>query len=550
MSDHITPEMFYSMFISGAKSLESKKAYINELNVFPVPDGDTGTNMSLTLEYAVSALIKAGRNASLEELGKAVSSGALRGARGNSGVIMSQLIRGFSKELSGLSYLDKRSAAKCAESAALMARRAVASPKEGTILTVADAAAKKASELCENDEISMEAFLKEIIAFSDYTLSRTPEMLAVLKEAGVVDSGGAGLVEFYRGCFEAFCGNAPDYKADNTEIPKITLPGHVMVDSSDIETSDIKFTYCTEFIVDLDRELTLEDRVSFKKFLEELGDSLVFVAAEDMVKVHVHTNHPGLAFEKGLEFGSLTGMKIDNMKEEHAEKLEIEEESRLPLKEFGYVCVCSGEGIKEIFRNLSVDVIVEGGQTMNPSAQDIAKAIKQVRAEGVFVLPNNSNVILTAMQAGQLCPDTEVCVIPTKNIAQGISAVINYLPALSVKENAAHMTEEIKNIRTAEITAAVRDSENDGFKIKNGDYMALSDGHVIAENAGIKACACAALKEISDEDTGVISIYYGKAEDEELANELAEYAQQICPDADAEIIFGGQPVYDLLISAE
>ena len=549
MSEYITAEIFSEMFISGTRSLEEQKAYINELNVFPVPDGDTGTNMSLTLNSALAELSKLRAPYSLSQAAAALSNGALHGARGNSGVIMSQLIRGFSMGIEDKESLDKAAAAKSMRLADEMARKAVANPKEGTILTVARAGAKKADELCGKD-IGMEAFFKEIIAYCDYTLSRTPEMLPVLKEAGVVDSGGQGLLEFLKGAYKAFSGNAPEYEIKSDDIVKMSFTSHVIVDSSDIETSDIKFTYCTEFIVDLDEPLSLEKRVAFKKYLEELGDSLVFVCTDEMAKIHVHTNHPGLAFEKGLQFGSLSSMKIDNMKQEHKEKLEIEEESRLPLKEYGFVSVCSGEGIKEIFKNLSVDVIVEGGQTMNPSAEDIAGAVKKTGAASVFVLPNNSNVILTASQAKELCPDTEVLVIPTKNAAEGISAVIDYQPALSAKDNAAHMAKAIENIKTAEVTTSIRDSEVEGVKIKKDDYMALSGGHIITSCKDLKECALKAAGNICDEDTGVISIYYGAGTDEGLAGEVADAIGEMFEDADTDLICGGQPVYEFIISAE
>ena len=549
MSEYITPEIFSEMFVSGTRSLEKQKAYINELNVFPVPDGDTGTNMALTLNSAIGALAKLNEPYSLNEAARAVSNGALHGARGNSGVIMSQLIRGFSKGTEGLESLDKVSVARSMQIADEMARKAVADPKEGTILTVARSAAKKANEICK-DDISMEAFFKEIIAYSDYTLSRTPEMLPVLKEAGVVDSGGQGLLEFFKGAYAAFTGSAPEYEIKSDDIVKMSFSSHVIVDSSDIETSDIKFTYCTEFIVDLDEPLSLERRVAFKKYLEQLGDSLVFVCTDEMAKIHVHTNHPGLAFEKGLEFGSLSSMKIDNMKQEHKEKLEIEEENRLPLKEYGFVSVCSGSGIKEIFNNLSVDVIVEGGQTMNPSAEDIARAAKKAGASSVFVLPNNSNVILTASQAKELCPDIELLVIPTKNAAEGISAVIDYQPALNAKDNAVHMTKAIENIKTAEITTSIRDSEIEGVKIRKDDYMALSGGHMITSCTDLKECALKAAGAICDEDTEIISIYYGADTDEDLAGEVADAIEDLFEDADVDLICGGQPVYEFMISAE
>lgn len=549
MSEYITSEMFAAMFVSGAKSLESEKDYINELNVFPVPDGDTGTNMTMTLDAAVKALAALPEGSSLEKIGRTVSDGALRGARGNSGVIMSQLIRGFAKGLEGKETLDKKTAADAAASADEMARKAVADPKEGTILTVAGAAAKKAGELCGED-ISMEDFVKEIAAYSEYILSRTPEMLPVLKEAGVVDSGGQGLVEFIKGAYKALSGRAVQYRPSAGEAAKITLSRHVIVDSSDIETSDIIYTYCTEFVVNLNRKLSEKEHADFRDALEKLGNSLVFVCTDEMVRIHIHTNHPGYAFEKGLEYGPLTGMKVDNMKEEHYEKLAREEENRVQQKEYGFVCVCAGAGIKELFKNLSVDVIVEGGQTMNPSADDIAKAVKSAGARSVFVLPNNPNVILTASQAGKICPGIDVKVIPTKSITEGISAVINYLPALSIEENAAHMEESLKNIKTAQITYAVRDSEAEGIKIKKGDYIALSDGHVVFEDADLKACSLGALKAIADEDSEIISIYYGEGVSEALAREIADSVQSICPDADAELIDGGQPVYGIIISAE
>ena len=550
MSEYITPEMFSAMFISGAQSLRSRKDYINELNVFPVPDGDTGTNMVMTLDAALKALYALPDGASLEKMGRAVSDGALRGARGNSGVIMSQLIRGFAKGLEGKAILDKKTAADAAAIADEMARKAVANPKEGTILTVAGAAAKKARELC-GDDISMEDFLKEIAAYSDYMLGRTPEMLPVLKEAGVVDSGGQGLVEFIKGAYKALTGQAAENKLSaGEEIPGVTYSRHVIVDSSDIETSDIIYTYCTEFIVNPDRKLSEKECSDFRNSLEKLGNSLVFVCTDEMVRIHIHTNHPGFAFEKGLEYGPLTGMKVDNMKEEHYEKLAKEEQNRVQLKEYGFVSVCAGEGIKKLFKDLSVDAVVEGGQTMNPSAEDIAKAIKSTGARSVFVLPNNSNVILTASQAGEICRGIDVKVIPTKNTAEGISAVINYLPALSAEENAAHMEECLKDIKTAQITYAVRDSETEGVKINKGDYMAISEGRVVSEDADLKACALGALKAITDEDSEIISIYYGEGVSEALAREIADAVQSICPDADTELINGGQPVYGIIISAE
>lgn len=550
MPEYITADMFSSMFLSGTRALKAQKAYINELNVFPVPDGDTGTNMALTLDSAIAELSRLSKGFSLEEAGKALTGGALRGARGNSGVILSQLIRGFSKGLSGLANLTREGIAHCLSLADEMARKAVSNPKEGTILTVARAAASRAAELCRQEALSMEAFLKEIIAYADYVLSRTPEMLPVLKEAGVVDSGGKGLVEFFKGTFEAFTGKAPVYDLDREKVSGPVFEGHAGVDSSDIETSNIKYTYCTEFIVNLKEKISSEEEEAFKAYLEGLGDSLVFVSADDMIKIHVHTNHPGRAFEKGLEYGSLTRMKIDNMKEEHEEKLSLEEESRAFEKEYAFVCVCSGEGFKELFKSMSVDVLVEGGQTMNPSASEIASAIKSAKAQSVFVLPNNPNVILTARQARELCPEVNVEVIPTRNIPEGISAVINYVPALSISDNAEHMTKEISNIKTAEITSAIRDSEMEGVKIKKDDYMALSGDHVISENKELSSCVLQALKNMMDEDSEIVSIYYGADVKKDEAEDIAFQAQKNFEEADFEVVFGGQPVYDYVISVE
>lgn len=549
MSDTISAEMFGKMFISGTKSLESKKDTINELNVFPVPDGDTGTNMTLTLVSAIDELSALPEDPSLEMSAKAIAAGALKGARGNSGVILSQLLRGFASGLSDIDELDKAAVAKAAALADEMSRKAVMNPKEGTILTVAKAAADKAGEL-SGEDISMEDFLKEIIAKADLTLSRTPEMLPVLKEAGVVDSGGAGLLEFLKGAYEAYTGTAPNYDINELRRPKQSNAATGHVDSSDIETSDIKFGYCTEFIVNLKKSLSLNEENEFKAFLESIGDSVVFVCTEEVVKIHVHTNHPGLVFEKGLEFGELSGMKIDNMREEHRSKLALESATRSFDKEYAFVSVCSGEGLTELFRNLSVNEIIEGGQTMNPSAEDIAGAIRNTRAENVFVLPNNGNVILTAKQAKELCPEVNVYVIPTRTIPEGISAVINYAPALTASENAAHMEEETGNLKTAVITVAVRDSDIDGISIMKDDHMAVSEGHIVAADKELKSCVLKTLEAITDEDSEIISIYYGEDVSEALAEEIEEEAEKLLPDADIELVNGGQPVYHFLLSVE
>ena len=577
MQQTIDAQMLYSMLAFGVKALEERKDYINDLNVFPVPDGDTGTNMLLTLNAAMEALAQKEKFTDVYELLQTAAMSASRGARGNSGSIFSQLLVGFARGIEGCASIGKKEIASGACLADIQARKAVSSPKEGTILTVARDISRKAGELCDSG-ITMEAFLKELVVQAELTLSRTPEMLPVLKEAGVVDSGGQGLVDFLKGAYEAFAGSPAEYDPEEYKVHRVSFSQRVCVDSSDIETSLIKYTYCTEFIINIEQKLSLENRVVLKRYFEELGDSLVFVCTDEFVKIHVHTNHPGLAFEKGLEYGSLTGIKVDNMKEEHSEKLETEKSlkyeksdriaregacadkaaeygggQRESLKEYGFVSVCAGEGIKELFASMSVDAVVEGGQTMNPSVDDIAGAICSVNAKSVFVLPNNSNVILTAAQAAQFCPDTDVKVIPTKNIAEGISAVINYLPALSIEENAAHMEEAIAAIKTVQVTWAVRDCEMDGFAISKGQYMALYENSVIASSGNLEECtknALDAMKRQAGENTGVVSIYYGEGADEELAAKIEQKAESIWEDADVDVLCTGQPVYAFIISLE
>lgn len=553
------------MFLAGAKNLESKKEWINELNVFPVPDGDTGTNMTLTVMSAAKELANLKENASIEEIGKTIATGTLRGARGNSGVIMSQLCRGFSKELEGTVKLDNDKIAKGFERAAQTAYKAVMKPKEGTILTVAKAAASKAAELAGKG-LSMDEFFRQVIDYAEKVLEKTPDMLPVLKEAGVVDSGGQGLVEFLKGAYEAYMGKDTEFEFELSAEQKTAKTG-AGIDTSSIETADIKFGYCTEFIIMLEQSFGDAEENAFKAFLESIGDSIVCVHMDDIVKVHVHTNDPGLAIQKALSYGALTSMKIDNMREEHNEKVikeadreaasKAEDDKKLsaafegiPKKEYGFVTVCSGEGFAQLFKNISVDEIIEGGQTMNPSTDDILKAVDRVNAENIFVLPNNGNIIMAAQQAKQICKDKNIVVIPTKTVTQGIAAVINYVPAMTIEENEEHMKEAIALVGTAEITHAIRDTMIDGREIKVGDYMSIGDDGLLAVGKDIKQVAADSVRAMADEDTAVVTIYYGKEASEEEAKEIAEILEAEFEDADFDIVCGMQPVYYYIISVE
>ena len=573
MLEYIDAKTLKKMFLAGVANLSVNKEWINELNVFPVPDGDTGTNMTLTVMTAAKVLVDAPDSASITDIGKIIATGTLKGARGNSGVIMSQLCRGFTKETEGASKLDKRTIASAMDRAVNSAYKAVMKPKEGTILTVAKAGAAKAAELMSED-ISMEEYFSEIIAYSEFILEKTPDMLPVLKEAGVVDSGGQGLVMFLKGAFEAYKGN--ELKLDLSSGHAETSAAPKGIDTSNISTADIKFGYCTEFLVNLEKPYTDKDEQEFKAFLNSIGDSIVCVHMDDIIKVHVHTNHPGQAFEKGLTYGSLTSMKVDNMREEHNEKLVTEEEKRVaaaedsamkseaaevaatvakaepagPHKDVGFVAVCAGDGLSKIFKDLSVDAVIEGGQTMNPSTEDIVSAIDTVNADNVFVLPNNGNIIMTAEQAKYLCEGKNIVVIPTKTVTQGITAVINYVPALSVDENTEHMKKAISEIKSAEITYAIRDTEIDGMAIEVGDYMGIGDGHMLAVSKDMKETTIETIKAMMDEDSEIVTIYYGADVTEDDAQEIADTIEEEYEDAEIDVAYGGQPVYYFIISVE
>ena len=469
----INTELLQKMFLAGAANLEAKKEFINELNVFPVPDGDTGTNMTLTILSAAKE-VKALENPDMVAIAKAISSGSLRGARGNSGVILSQLLRGFTKEIREHKEIDTITLAKACERATATAYKAVMKPKEGTILTVAKGASQKAAELAETTE-DLDTFISEVINYAQEVLEKTPEMLPVLKEAGVVDSGGQGLLEVMRGAYDAFQGKEIDYSAIEASA------GTKMVKPSEQAETEIKFGYCTEFIIMLEKEFTAKDETEFKAYLESIGDSIVCVADDDIVKIHVHTNDPGLAIQRALTYGQLSRMKIDNMREEHQERLikdaeklaaqQAEAKKAEPRKEVGFIAVSIGEGMNEIFRELGADYIIEGGQTMNPSTEDMLNAIDQVNAEHIFILPNNKNIILAANQAQTLTEDKEIIVIPTKTVPQGITAIINFVPDADAKSNEETMLDEIKNVKTGQVTYAVRDTHIDDKEIHEGDIM-------------------------------------------------------------------------------
>lgn len=545
--------MIQKMFLSGAKALEAKKEYINELNVFPVPDGDTGTNMTMTIMSAGKEVTNL-EKPSMDELGKAISSGSLRGARGNSGVIMSQIFRGFVKEIKGNDTLDVTIIGNAVQHAAETAYKAVMKPKEGTILTVAKAGAEKAEDMLINsDTDDIIEFCDAIVAHMEDTLLKTPDMLPVLKQAGVVDSGGEGLMTFLRGAIDALKGKVSDFTVKVSGTSKV-----VKASTTATEEADIKFGYCTEFIIMLEREQDVVER-QLKEYLQKIGDCVVVVADDDIVKVHVHTNDPGLAIQKALTYGSLTSMKIDNMREEHHEKVikdaekaakaETEAKSE-PEKEVGFIAVSAGEGLSDIFKDLGVDFIIEGGQTMNPSTEDILEAVDKVNAKNIFVLPNNGNIILAAEQAKQLTENKNLIVIPSKNIPQGISAMINYVANKSVDENEKNMSTEMLNIKSGQVTYAVRDTNMDGKDIKQGDFMGLTDKTIVAVEKNVDDAATALIDSMIDDDAELVSLYYGADVDEDGANKLADKLADKYEDVEFEVQFGGQPVYSYFISVE
>lgn len=552
----IDNKMLCKMFLAGAKSLEANKEYINELNVFPVPDGDTGTNMTMTIMSAAKEVAGLDEDADMKVIAKSISSGSLRGARGNSGVILSQLCRGFCKVISDVEAIDKETLARACEKAVESAYKAVMKPKEGTILTVAKGACEKALDMAEDPDADLDTCIDEIISYAKDVLSRTPEMLPVLKQAGVVDSGGQGLIEFLIGAQKAFRGEEIDFT-----ITPAAAPEKVNVNSLAADTADIKFGYCTEFIIMLEKLFNIKHEMDFKDYLESIGDSIVVVADDDIVKVHVHTNDPGLAIQRALTYGALSNLKIDNMRLEHQEKLfkegqmkeaaKEQEEAPAEHKPVGFISVSIGDGLNAIFKDLGVDKIIEGGQTMNPSTDDILNAIDAVNADTVFVFPNNKNIIMAANQAKVMVEDKEVIVIPTKNIPQGISAVISYVPEMSAAENEANMMEEISNVATGQVTYAVRDTEIDGKTIHENDIMGIGDHAMLSVGTDIADTTADMVEQmLTDSDAELISIFYGADVKEEDAEALCKRIAKEHPDCDVELQFGGQPVYYYIVSAE
>ena len=556
--------MLKNAFLAGAKGLEAKKDWINELNVFPVPDGDTGTNMTLTIMAAAREVAELD-NPTMDQLAKAISSGSLRGARGNSGVILSQLFRGFCKVIKEYDEIDVTILCEACQKAVETAYKAVMKPKEGTILTVAKGAAEKALELSDETE-DVVTFVEEVIKQAEYVLDQTPEMLPVLKQAGVVDSGGQGLVQVLKGAYDALIGKEIDYTIEGA--PTGAAPAKISAETE----AEIKFGYCTEFIIVLNAPMSDNEEHAYKAFLESIGDSIVVVADDEIVKTHVHTNDPGLALQKALTFGSLSKIKIDNMREEHQEKLikdsqklaaqqKAEEEAyeaaladektnNMPAKEMGFVSVSIGEGMNEVFRGLGVDYLIEGGQTMNPSTEDMLNAIEHVNAKTVFILPNNKNIIMAANQAVDLVEDKQIIVIPTKTIPQGITALVNYIPDHSAEENKEQMMAEIENVKTGQVTYAVRDTEIDGKTIKQNDFMGIGDKSILSVGTDLRATTLEMVDAMVDEDSAIVSIYFGSDSDEDSANELAAAIEEKYPDVEVEVNDGGQPIYYYVISVE
>ena len=548
--------MLRKMFLAGAANLDAKKEFINELNVFPVPDGDTGTNMTMTIMSAAKE-VQALEKPDMVSMAKAISSGSLRGARGNSGVILSQLLRGFTKEIREYTEIDVNVLAKACDRATATAYKAVMKPKEGTILTVAKGISQKAAELAETTD-DLEVFLPEVISYAEEVLAQTPELLPVLKEAGVVDSGGQGLMEVLHGAYDAFLGKEIDYTSiEAGQGTKMVKPGQQA-------QTDIKFGYCTEFIIMTEKEFTEADETHLKGYLESIGDSIVCVADDDVVKIHVHTNDPGLAIQKALTYGQLSRIKIDNMREEHQEKLIRDAEKvaaqqaqeaaaskkSAPRKPVGFIAVSIGDGMNDIFRELGVDYIIEGGQTMNPSTDDMLTAIDEVNADHIFILPNNKNIILAANQAQSLTKDKDIIVIPTKTVPQGITAVISFMPEADVDTNMEAMQEAIKNVKTGQVTYAVRDTHIDDKEIHEGDIMGIGDAGILSVGQSVEDTAKDMLAQLVDEDSELISLYYGQDVLPEDAEKFAQTLEDTYPDIDIDVHMGGQPIYYYVLSVE
>ena len=567
----INAEALAKAFLAGAKNLEAKKEWINELNVFPVPDGDTGTNMSMTIMSAAKE-VAAMAEPDMKSLAKAISSGSLRGARGNSGVILSQLFRGFTKVIAEYDEIDVQVLSDAFEKAVDTAYKAVMKPKEGTILTVAKGMAVRAVELSEEETTDLLAFCEEVIKEGDHVLSMTPDMLPVLKQAGVVDSGGQGLMQVMKGALDSLQGKEIDYSIEAPEKQPAAETGSTSYNIEAQAAQEIKFAYCTQFLIMLEKPISTRQETEFKEYLEGIGDSIVVVADDEIVKVHVHTNDPGLAMQRGLTYGSLTTIIIENMKLERDEKISALKEKEMqsetiedvekqlkgeeapkeqePPKEMGFISVSIGDGINEIFQGLGVDYIIEGGQTMNPSTEDMLNAIEKVNAKNIFILPNNKNIILAANQAASLVEDKKIIVIPTKTIPQGITALINYIPDSTPEENAERMSEELGTVKTGQVTYAVRDTVIDDKEIKQDDFMGIGDQGILAVGKELEATVLDMIEQLIDEDSAIVSIYYGEDAREDAANAIGEKITEAHPDVEVEVHYGGQPIYYYVISVE
>lgn len=567
----INAEALAKAFLAGAKNLEAKKEWINELNVFPVPDGDTGTNMSMTIMSAAKE-VAAMAEPDMKSLAKAISSGSLRGARGNSGVILSQLFRGFTKVIAEYDEIDVQVLSDAFEKAVETAYKAVMKPKEGTILTVAKGMAVRAVELSEEETTDLLAFCEEVIKEGDHVLSMTPDMLPVLKQAGVVDSGGQGLMQVMKGALDSLQGKEIDYSIEAPEKQPAAETGSTSYNIEAQAAQEIKFAYCTQFLIMLEKPISTRQETEFKEYLEGIGDSIVVVADDEIVKVHVHTNDPGLAMQRGLTYGSLTTIIIENMKLERDEKISALKEKEMqsetiedvekqlkgeevpkeqePPKEMGFISVSIGDGINEIFQGLGVDYIIEGGQTMNPSTEDMLNAIEKVNAKNIFILPNNKNIILAANQAASLVEDKKIIVIPTKTIPQGITALINYIPDSTPEENAERMSEELGTVKTGQVTYAVRDTVIDDKEIKQDDFMGIGDQGILAVGKELEATVLDMIEQLIDEDSAIVSIYYGEDAKEDAANAIGEKITEAHPDVEVEVHYGGQPIYYYVISVE
>ena len=567
----INAEALAKAFLAGAKNLEAKKEWINELNVFPVPDGDTGTNMSMTIMSAAKE-VAAMAEPDMKSLAKAISSGSLRGARGNSGVILSQLFRGFTKVIAEYDEIDVQVLSDAFEKAVETAYKAVMKPKEGTILTVAKGMAVRAVELSEEETTDLLAFCEEVIKEGDHVLSMTPDMLPVLKQAGVVDSGGQGLMQVMKGALDSLQGKEIDYSIEAPEKQPAAETGSTSYNIEAQAAQEIKFAYCTQFLIMLERPISTRQETEFKEYLEGIGDSIVVVADDEIVKVHVHTNDPGLAMQRGLTYGSLTTIIIENMKLERDEKISALKEKEMqsetiedvekqlkgeeapkeqePPKEMGFISVSIGDGINEIFQGLGVDYIIEGGQTMNPSTEDMLNAIEKVNAKNIFILPNNKNIILAANQAASLVEDKKIIVIPTKTIPQGITALINYIPDSTPEENAERMSEELGTVKTGQVTYAVRDTVIDDKEIKQDDFMGIGDQGILSVGKELEATVLDMIEQLIDEDSAIVSIYYGEDAREDAANAIGEKITEAPPDVEVEVHYGGQPIYYYVISVE